>query len=91
MFKKDNFFFGFTVALLVTLGIAGLLYLVQIPLKMIFKWFIISKGTMITTGLSANIIVINYYLNRKANRTAKGIMVLFLLGAAYVVITFFGN
>jgi len=91
MFRKDNFFFGFTVALIVTLGVAGLLYLIKILIHMKFKVFTISEGTMITTGLSANLIVINYYLNHKYNRTAKGIMVLFLLGAAYVVIRFFGN
>jgi hypothetical protein len=91
MFKKDNFFFGFMIALGVSLGIWGLFYLVSIPLHLMFNWFNVSKGTMITTGLSANLITINYYLNYKYNRTAKGIMVLFLLGAAYVVIEFFSD
>ena len=91
MFKKDNFVFGFTLALLVTLGVFGLFYLIEIPLHLMFKWFWVSQGTMITTGLSANLLVINHYLNRHANRTSKGIMVLFLLGAAYVVIKFFGD
>jgi hypothetical protein len=89
MFKKDNFFFGFTLALLVTAGVAGLLYLLCIPLHLLFSWFRVSLGTMITTGLSVNLIVINYYLNRKANNTSKGIMVMFLVGAAYVVYRFF--
>ena len=89
MFKKDNFVFGFSLALLVTAGVYGLFFLLAIPIHMIFEHFIVSEGTMITTGLSANLIVINYYLNRRANRTAKGIMVLFLLGALYVVTRFF--
>ncbi len=91
MFKKDNFPFGFTLALLVTLSVYGIFYLIEIPLHMMFHWFYVSEGTMITTGLSANLIVINYYLNRKANRTSKGIMVLFLLGALYVVVKFFSD
>ena len=91
MLKKDNFVFGFSLALLVTLGVFGIFYLIEIPLHMMFKWFYVSQGTMITTGLSANLLVINHYLNRHANRTSKGIMVLFLLGAAYVVIKFFGD
>ena len=91
MFKKDNFVFGFSLALLVTMGVFGLFYLIEIPLHLMFKWFYVSPGTMITTGLSANLIVINHYLNIRANRTSKGIMVMFLLGAAYVVIKFFGD
>lgn len=91
MFKKDNFIFGFGVALAVTLAVYGLFYLVAIPLHKLWPMFNVSRGTMITTGLSANLIVINYYLNNKCNRTAKGIMVMFLLGAAYVVINFFGD
>ncbi len=91
MFKKDNFLFGFTLALLVTAGVYGAFYLIKIPLHLMFGWFVVSEGTMITTGLSANLIVINYYLNRRANRTSKGIMVLFLLGALYVVIKYFSD
>jgi hypothetical protein len=91
MFKKDNFFFGFGIALAMTLAVYGLFYLLWLPLHLMWDWFRVSQGTMITTGLSANLIVINYYLNHKYNRTAKGIMVLFLLGAAYVVIRFFGD
>ena len=89
MLKKDNLFFGFAVALAVTLVTYGLFALISIPLHSMFKMYTVSQGTMITTGLSMNLIVINYYLNRRANNTARGIMVLFLLGAAYVVYRFY--
>ena len=89
MLKKDNFFFGFTIALMVTLGVYGLLFLIKIPLESLIKWFRISDGTMVTTGLSINLLVINYYLNHKKNNTARGIMVLFLVGAAFVVYKFY--
>jgi len=89
MLKKNNFFFGFSLALLVTGIIFGLMYLASVPLHSAFSWFTVSEGTMITTGLSVNLIVINYYLNHKLNNTARGIMVLFLLGAAYVVYRFY--
>jgi hypothetical protein len=89
--QKNNFFYGFGLSLLLTAAVFGVMYLINISLfQLVFKRLVLREGTMMSIGLSVNMITVNYYLNRHLNNTAKGIMVFFLLCAAYIVYRYFG-
>jgi hypothetical protein len=92
MFKRDNFFFGMGLSIILTAAIVGLLYLLNISLMMaIFHRIILKPGTMLMIAISFNLLPVNYYTSRHANKTAKGIMVVFLLCAGYIVVRYFSE
>jgi hypothetical protein len=92
MFKKNNFFFGFSLALLVTATAFGALYVLnEFILSAITGTPILSESTMVIAALGCNIFVLNYYLNRKLDNTAKGMVVFALVCAGYIIYTYFGE
>jgi hypothetical protein len=91
MFKKNNFFFGFALALMVTAAAFGLIYLInQFILQPISGKAFLSESTRLIASLGVNIFILNYYLKRKADNTAKGMMVFVFVCAGYIIYTYFG-
>ncbi|RYD74077.1 MAG: hypothetical protein EOP53_18965 [Sphingobacteriales bacterium] len=91
MFKKNNFFFGFGLAFLVTMAIFGLLYLINnYVLNAMFGRPILGESTLLIVGLGMNLFFVNYYTKFKADATAKGIVAFTLVCAAYIIYTYFG-
>jgi hypothetical protein len=91
MFRKNNFFFGFSMALMVTAAAFGLLYIInQFIFKPIFGTAFLSESTMLIASLGFNIFILNYYLKRKFDNTAKGMMVFVFVCAGYIIYTYFG-
>jgi hypothetical protein len=91
MFKKNNFFFGFSLALMITAVAFGALYLInEFVIGGIVGRPVLSESTMLIASLGANIFVLNYYLNRRADNTAKGMMAFAFVCAAYIIYTYFG-
>src|SRR5687768_7790715 len=92
MLKKNNFFFGFSLALLITAATFGALYVInEFLLAAITGTPVLSESTMLIASLGANIFVLNYYLNRRADNTAKGMVVFALVCAGYIIYTYFGE
>jgi hypothetical protein len=91
MFKKNNFFFGFSLALMITAAVFGAVYLInQFIFAPLFGKAFLSESTMLIASLGSNIFVVNYYLNRKFDNTAKGMVVFALVCAGYIIYTYFG-
>jgi len=90
MFKKDNFGFGFSLAVITTAAVFGLLYLVNnIILLSIFNRLIFRESFLMILSMGVNIFSLNYYLNRNANKTARGMLTFVFLCAAYIIYTYF--
>lgn len=91
MFKKNNLFFGFSLALMVTAAAFGALYVInEFIIAAIFGMPVLSESTMLIASLGVNIFVLNYYLNRRADKTAKGMMLFAFVCAGYIIYTYFG-
>jgi hypothetical protein len=91
MLRKNNFFFGFSLALMVTAATFGALYVLnEFIVAAIWDRPILSESTMLIASLGANIFVLNYYLNRKLDNTAKGMVIFALVCAGYIIYTYFG-
>jgi hypothetical protein len=77
---------------MITAAAFGLLYLInQFIFAPLFGKAFLSESTMLIASLGANIFVLNYYLNRKADSTSKGMMVFVFVCAAYIIYTYFGT
>jgi hypothetical protein len=92
MLKKNNFFFGFSLALLITAAAFGAIYVLnEFILEPITGKAFLRESTMLIAALAADIFVLNYYLKRKADNTAKGMVVFALVCAAFIIYTYFGG
>ncbi|MGZ5244283.1 MAG: hypothetical protein ACXWDO_04020 [Bacteroidia bacterium] len=91
MFKKNNFFFGFSLALSITLAVFGLLYVINnFVLAEMFGRPVLGESTLLIVALGMNLFVVNYYTRYKANATAKGVIAFTFVCAAYIIYTYFG-
>jgi hypothetical protein len=91
MLRKDNFFFGFGLALLITAAGFGLLYLLNnVLLDALFGKPILGQSTIMIVALGLNIFFMNYAMKYNANRTGRGMLTFVFLCAAYIIYTYFG-
>lgn len=92
MFKKNNFVFGFSLALSITLAVFGLLYAINFYiLSEMFGRPVLGESTLLIVALGMNLFVVNYYTRYKANATAKGVIAFTFVCAAYIIYTYFGT
>ncbi len=91
MFKKNNFFFGFSLALMITAAAFGALYVLNtIVIKAMFGKAFLGESTLLIVALGLNLFVVNYYTKFKADATAKGVIAFTFVCAAYIIYTYFG-
>jgi hypothetical protein len=92
MFKKNNFFFGFSLALSVTVAVFGMLYLINTYVfSAMFGQAFLGESTLLIVALGMNLFIVNYYTKVRANATAKGIIAFTFVCAAYIIYTYFGE
>ena len=92
MFNKNNFFFGFALALLVTVAGFGILYLFNHYLmRALVGDDFLSESLLLIVAVGVNIFFLNYYTKINAYMTARGIVTFTFLCAAYIVFVYFGD
>lgn len=90
-FKKDNFLFGFGLAVMITVAAYGFFWaLNHLVLKALIGRAFLQESTLIIVSLGMNIFVLNYFLKFNAIRTGRGMIVFTLLCAAFIIYWFFG-
>jgi len=90
MLKINNRFFGFALAMGISLLTYGLLWVLNdIILFNIYKKYIIELQFIMILSLAANFFPLKYYSDRLAQKTAQGMMFFVLIGAGYIIFRFF--
>lgn len=91
MINKNNFFFGFSLAILVSFAGYGLLYVINdFILKELFGKAFLSPSLLGIVALGFNIFLLRYFLAKNYLQTGKGILAFVFIGAAFVIYYFFG-
>jgi hypothetical protein len=91
MFKKNNFFFGFSLATMVCFAAYGAFWLLNhFVFAVLFGKAFLAESTVMIISLGMNIFVLNYYLKHNAIGTGRGILVFAFLCAAFIVYWYFG-
>jgi hypothetical protein len=90
-FRKNNFFFGFALAVMVTVAAYGAFWLINhFVMKAIVGRAFLQESTLMIVSLGMNIFVLNYFLKFNAIRTGRGMLVFTLLCAAFIIYWYFG-
>jgi hypothetical protein len=91
-FRKNDFFFGFSLAVMTTAAAFGFFWLINNTLlKAIVGRAFLQESTLMIISLGMNLFVLNYFLKFNAIRTGRGIIVFTLLCAAFIIYWYFGH
>ncbi|MDZ4839085.1 MAG: hypothetical protein SGJ04_03675 [Bacteroidota bacterium] len=92
LFENNNIVVGLLCGVVSTLiGSIVMYVLFEFVINPIANRELISTRVMALTGLSANVPIVNAFMNRGSMRSARGVMVAFMLGAAYIIYKFFSQ